>query len=439
MVTFLSLFLWLMTDVHPVKVAVEPGVASVEIFLDGESVGVATAPNWETDCDFGQRLRPHRLVAVAKGTSGEEKGRAVQFVNSPRARAEVDLVFEGGTPEAPTLLRVITESGERLKPLAVFVTFDGFMLQQGSDGRFELPTFDPRQTHLVSAEGFFPEGATARRDVIFSSTFGGQVATELTAISVTVDKRRKLLARELEGLLRAGDEVLTVAAVDRRGGRVYMVRDHGAWPALRRTGRVIDNRDVTSRRVYMKELVRRAEGNAWVEEISPENDRFYLLVPNPTESRGIKLFPVLQPFNLENWGMPWLSTHIVSSKATARGQRLSEAVALAGVRAAAGGCPRVVVLVLGDNAVDESWHRPPTVREYLRALRVPLVVWSPERDLSSSSWGKAETATGIGGLNQASRRLLKNLRRQWIVWVEGRYLPHEIELAENDKGIRLAE
>ena len=77
MVTFLSLFLWLMTGVHPVKVAVDPGVASVEVFLDGESVGVATAPNWETDCDFGQRLRPHRLVAVAKGASGEEKGRAV--------------------------------------------------------------------------------------------------------------------------------------------------------------------------------------------------------------------------------------------------------------------------------------------------------------------------------------------------------------------------
>ena len=65
MVTFLSLFLWLMTDVHPVKVAVDPGVASVEIFLDGEGIGVATAPKWEIKCDFGDRLRPHELVAVA--------------------------------------------------------------------------------------------------------------------------------------------------------------------------------------------------------------------------------------------------------------------------------------------------------------------------------------------------------------------------------------
>jgi len=135
----------------------------------------------------------------------------------------------------------------------------------------------------------------------------------------------------------------------------------------------------------------------------------------------------------------WLTTHIVGGQASVPGQRLAEAVALAGLRAAADGCPRAVVLVLGEGAVDESWHRPPSVREYLRALGVPLVVWSPVRGISSSPWGRAETVTGIGGLNQASRRLLKGLRRQWIVWVEGRYLPNEIELAENDKGIRLAE
>ena len=202
MVTFLSIFLWLMTDVHPVKVAGDPGVASVEIFLDGKSIGVATAPKWEVDCDFGQQLLPHRLVAVAKGDSGEEMGRAVQFVNSPRAQAEVDIVFEGGTPEAPKKLRVITESGERLDPLAVFVTFDGVMLREGRNGRFELPAFDTRQTHIVSAEGHFPGGVTARRDIIFSSTYGGRVATELTAISVTVDDKRKLSVPELEGLLK---------------------------------------------------------------------------------------------------------------------------------------------------------------------------------------------------------------------------------------------
>lgn len=438
MVTFLSLFLWLMTDVHPVKVAVDPTVASVEIILDGESIGVATAPKWEVDCDFGQRLRPHRLEAVARGAANEELGRAVQFVNLPRARAEVDIVFEGETREAPTSLRVITESAERLEPLAVFVSFDGLLVREAGDGRFELPAYDPRQTHIVSAEGHFPEGVTARRDITFGGVYGDEVATELTAVSVTVDKRREPTAVEFEGLLRARGVAVKIAAVERQGARIYMVRDHGAWPAMRSTGRLIDHRNKWMRRVYMKELMRKSKDTVWVEDISPEEDRFNLIVPNPTASRGLALFPILQPFNVERWGLSWLSTHIVSPKASLRGQRLSEAVALAGVLAAADGCPRAVVLVLGEDAVDESQHRPAVVREFLRSLRVPLVVWSPVRQSPSDSWGEAESVIGVGGLSQASRRLLKDLRKQWIVWVEGRYLPHEIELADNNKGFRLA-
>ena len=439
MVTFLSLFLWLMTGVHPVKVAVDPGVASVEIFLDGEAIGVAAAPKWEIDCNFGRRLRPHRLEAVARDEAGVELNRTLQFVNLPRAEAEVDVVFEGGAPETPTMLRVITESSQRLEPLAVFVTFDGVMLRESGDGRFELPAYDPSQTHILSAEGHFPEGVTARRDVTFSTTYGGTVATELTAVPVILDKNREVAAEEFQGLLRARGMTVRVAAVERLGARVYMVRDHAAWPDLRSTGRLIDQRDAASRRVYMKERMRKAEEAVWVEEIPPEKDRLYVIVPNATDSRGLALFPVLQPFGISNWGLPWLSTHIVSPRATVRGQRLSEAVAVAGLRAASDGRPRAVVLVLSDKAVDESWHSPSSVREYLKALRVPLVVWSPVREISSNPWGEAETVTGIGGLNRASRRLRNGLRQQRIVWVEGNHLPHEIELADNERGIRLAE
>ena len=66
MVTFVSLFLWLMTDVHPVQVAVDPTVVSVEIVLDGAIIGVARAPRWRVDCDFGEQIRPHELVTVGR-------------------------------------------------------------------------------------------------------------------------------------------------------------------------------------------------------------------------------------------------------------------------------------------------------------------------------------------------------------------------------------
>jgi hypothetical protein len=97
-----------------------------------------------------------------------------------------------------------------------------------------------------------------------------------------------------------------------------------------------------------------------------------------------------------------------------------------------------VVLVLGEDAVDRSWCRPDVVRDYLRALHVPLVVWSTAEGGSADAWGASETTTGLSSIGKASRRLLKSLRRQWIVWVEGRHLPNEIELAANDRGLRLA-
>ena len=165
MVTFVSLFLWLMTDVHTVQVAVDPDVASVEIVLDGQSIGVIDGPPWEIECDFGATLRPHELVAVARDANGFEIGRAVQFVNLPRPKAEVEVVFEMGPDGNPDALRAVTESGERLQPLAVFVTFDGLALIRRPGGRFVLPDYDPRIVHIVSAEAHFPGGVTATRTV----------------------------------------------------------------------------------------------------------------------------------------------------------------------------------------------------------------------------------------------------------------------------------
>lgn len=438
MVTFVSLFLWLMTDTHPVKVAVDPAVASVEVFLDAESIGVATEPEWEVACDFGERLRPHELVAVARDEAGEEIGRAVQVVNLPRANAEVEIVFEDGTPEAPTILRVIAESGERLEPLAIFVFFDGVLLPKSVDGRFLLPAYDPRQVHIVSAEGHFPNGVTARSDLTFGGTYGGRVATELTAVPVILEERRVLKTQELHGLFRARGEVLKVVAVDRQAGRVWVVRDHDAWPSLQKTGYQLDNRHRTARRDLRRELTRVMHDPGAIEEIPPGKDRFYLVVPNPTHARGLALYPILQPFSIKRWGLPWLATHIMSLEAAVPRQRLAEAVAVAGLRAAADGCPRTVVLVLGGGAVDASKDLPASVREYLKTLRVPLVVWSTVSRETVTPWGETEAVGGVGPLGKASRRMLKDLHKQWIVWVEGRHLPNDIELAENAKGIRLA-
>ena len=437
MVTFITLFLWLMTDVHQVEVSVDPSVVSVGIVLDGRSIGVATAPAWSVPCDFGEKPRPHELVAVAYGEDGVELGRARQLINLPRPDAEVGIVLEVGKAGAPEQLRVITESSERFEPLAIFVTFDGRALQSSGDGRFPLPEHDQGQVHIISAEAYFPGGLTARSDVTFGGAYGSRVATELTAVPVILDRRSHPDADQLQGMFRVRGKPVQVAAVEQPGARVYLVRDHGAWPSLNGTGYSIDRRFNLSRREIQSrnKAVQRASDSV---QFAPEEDGYYLVVPNAVRTRGVALFPIVGPFEIKRWWLPWLATHILSPQAALPGQRIGEALAVAGVTAAGGGTPRAVVLVLSGNPVDDSHYRPPAVREYLRALRVPLVVWSITGDGTAGGWGEVADVSDQGSLNKASKRLLKELRRQWIVWVEGRHLPSDIELDPEVQGIRLA-
>ncbi len=354
-----------MTGIHPVTVAVDPSVATVEIFLDGESIGVVEGPRWTVQCDFGDSVRPHLLEAVGRDATGAETGRAQQVVNLPRPEAEVEIVLEDGLPAAPEMVRVITESGQRLEPLAVFVTFDGRSLLPEPDGRFRLPSYDHRDMHMLGAEAHYPDGISARSDVTFGGAYGGVIASELTAVPVEVDGGREVTVADLEGMLRARGKIAPVAAVEQQGARVFFVRDRGAWPTLKRLGISMDR--ATGKRSYMVTTDR---------NLPAKRDRLHLVVPNPTRQRGLALFPFSDAFDIKRVGLPWLAAHLENEVGSATGQRLAEAVAVAGMRAVGGGCPRAVVLVLSRDTVDHSRYDPQSVRDYLRALRVPLVVWT---------------------------------------------------------------
>ncbi len=438
MVTFISLFLWLVVDTLPVQVAVDPGVASVEIFLDEQSIGVIEGPPWQLTCDFGPTLRPHKLVAVARDVDGSELGRAEQLVNLPRSSAEAQIVFEAGAADRAQALRVITESGERLPPLAVFATFDGRALMRGPGNRFVLPDHDLRQVHIVSVEAHFPGGMTARQDVTFGGTYGSRVATELTAVPVVTDGAELPPVEDLQGLFRVHGEAVTVAAVEQPGVRLYVVRDHGAWPYLQRMGQHADQRTRRISRHTMQQF-RNSISDPASAELPDDRSSIHLVLANPTYSRGLMLFPVSQPLDIRRWGLNWLLTHVTSNEVSISGQRLAEAVAVAGVRAAGGGRPRAVVLVLSDRPSDEGIYGAAAVRDYLRALHVPLAVWSVERGAEDGAWGPVADISDVGKLIRVSRQMMKAVQRQWVVWVEGRHLPSAIELAPNSIGLELAE
>jgi len=427
MVTFVTLFLALVSGVHPVEVAVDGPVARVELLLDQRSIGVITGPPWRTMCNFGSPVAPHELEAVAYAADGVVLDRTRQLINLPRPNAEVRIAFVTDEQGLPDALRVFWESWENVEPLSLFVLFDGRVLVRDREGRYPLPEYDPNEAHIVSAEATFLDDVTARSDVTFGGRYGSGIATEITAVPIVVEGTPPSV-EDLDGALEARGSTLRVAAVEQPRAQVFMVRDLATMSRLsnhrRRQGRMAT---LSSQRWSERES----------RMIRPDEDRLHLVVPNPRFRRERTLFPTTGAVNLERWKLPWVVTHLVGNEAALAGQKLLDAVAVAGLRAAGDGTPRAVLLVVTDDPHDHSAFSIDDVRQYLRALRVPFHVWSV--DGAPEGWGRTEDITSYRGLTRAARRLSDVLDSQWIVWVEGLHMINQVELARPLPGVKLAE
>lgn len=426
MVTFITLFLALVTGIQPVEVAVDGPVARIELLLDQRSVGVLERPPWGMKCDFGPSVAPHELEVVAYAADGSELDRDRQVVNLPRPPAEVRIAFVTGEQHAPRALRVFWESSENVEPLSLFVMFDGRVLVRDGEGLYPLPEVDPNEPHIVSAEATFLDDVTARSDVTFGGRYGSKVATEITAVPILVAEAPPS-AEDLNGVFEARGAALRVVAIEHPRAQLFMVRDFATMARLaghrRRQGR-------------MGLYADQRWGNRTDDEVRPEEDRLHLVVPNARFHRNRVLFPTSNPISLERWRLPWIATHLSGDEAAMTGQQLLDAVAVAGLRAAADGTPRAVLLIVSDDPHDVSRFSVDDIRQYLGALRVPFHVWSV--DGAPPGYGETEDITSNRGLTRAAKRLLDELDSQRIVWVEGLHMINQIELARPLPGIALA-
>ncbi len=428
MITFITFFLALVTGVQTVEFAVDGPVVKVELFLDQQPVGLVEGPPWRIRFDFGSRLIPHEMEAVAFDVSGRELDRARQVVNLPRPLAEITIAFESGDDGMPTAARLYWESADRAQPLSVFALFDGVILRPDDGNRYQLPAYDPTQVHIVRAEARFPGEVTARSDAILGGQYGARVTTDLTAVPIVVNKDRPTV-EALAGALRIGDVPLFVVAVEQPRAQIFMVRDHAS---LARMAPLRIRQESIGMPAGPRSRRRLADSEAKTHE-----DRIHAVVPNPVSRGDRLLFPTSPGIGLDQWPLTWLATHLTGSEASLTGQKIADAASVAGIRAGSGGAPRMVLVVLSEEPRDSSGFSFEQVREYLREIRVPLHVWSVGEE-PSAAWGDTEDVNSLAGLRRASKRLLRELDRQWIVWVEGNHMINRIELSPDVQGIRLA-
>jgi hypothetical protein len=424
-VTFATILLGLVVGVHPVSVLAGEGVAAIEIRLDGEVVAVLRGEPWSVECDFGARLAPHQLVAIAYDGSGRELGRARQLVNVPRPAAEAALVV--AREDGRRVARLSWEAVQgAIAPLAVRVYLDGEPVPVEDPERIELPAHDDEQLHLLRAELDFTDNVSAVAEVVYGGFYADEVSAELTALPVSLEGKRKLPAvAELDGWVRSGDEELRVVAAESGPSEVLLVRSAEAVRAMRRwwlehgASRVAQMLDVRGE-------VR--AGFVW-----PYAE------PTRGRTREYSLLPLSPSYSLDRLSLVQLMKDEPQPDDAGDRQRLADAVAIAGMVATAKDRRRAVILLLDNEAEDHSQLRPAEVRDYLRQLHVPLFVWSLGEPAPAllEGWGSVADVSSLAGMVAAVREVDRALQAQRILWVDGVHLPSALELGEGAAGVTL--
>jgi len=394
-VVFLTLYLGLVSGIQPVALQADAEVKSIRIVIDGATAATLTGEPWRGDVDFGPALLPHEVVAVGLDAKGKEIARATQFVNVPRPFAETEIVVDRDAAGRPLRTKLVVRHVARYRPTSVTLKLDDAPLSLGKEFDAVIPPVDMKKPHLLSAQMRFADGATARRELVFGGQFGDSAEAQLTPVAVV----RTSDAEPRGDCFADAGAPLHARSVDEPEAEVIIVRDP-------------DTSDV--RAAYANTGTIYLDRNTFAQMFSP--------LPNAVRGGGeeTQLFPTSSVWDVGKVDFFPILFRLSDPDAGERPRQFADAVAVAGVQAAARGRRRAVLLLLSRRE-DVSDYAPAVVRRYLAALDVPLLVWAPfgvNPDEARASWGEVEDVSSRPKLMAAVARLRELLRRQRVAWLE---------------------
>lgn len=421
-VAFSSLLIGLLVGVQPVvvDVAASAHAASVTLFVDGREVARASEPPWKASIDLGSELRPHDVVAVARDGEGRELGRARREINVAQPSARLDIVLERDKRGKPASARLVATSVVRDSPVRESLSLDGAPLTL-TEGRAVLPALDLEQVHVLTGEAEFAETSSARVDLAFGGGASDVAETRLSSVPIRVSGDSTPTAASLSGHLQGGEAVVPVL-VEKGISTMVFVRNPSSLEADR--------------------LLRRPAGGFPMRFDPADRLRYVWPIATvlPGGSSRTSLIESMPYFSGRDASFLWLLTRVSRPGSAEPPYRFRDAVAVAGMEAAASGTRRAVVLIEGDEHRDASQFSATQVRGYLRALGVPFRVWRLSGP-GVADWAResieVEDISSIAGLQRAVYRLKGDLDQQRVVWVRGERMSGGIRLADAPKGIQV--
>jgi len=267
-----------------------------------------------------------------------------------------------------------------------------------------LPALDLNRPHVLAAEMRFADGAVARREVVFGGQFAETAQAQLTPMLVVRTGAGD--AAPAVGCFAANGAPLPVRSIETPAALVTVVRE----PVTEGVGALFHRGTPMSRQLDRTDV--KLDEGTWAQILFPVASR---VAANETAT---SLFPTSPYYNAAKHGVYYLVTASQTVDNATATRRWADAVAVAGVSAAASRRRRAVVLVLTERP-DGSAYQPANVRQYLDALGVPLFVWSPTgpRPDLAATWGEVEDISTIARLREAAERLRLALARQRIAWI----------------------
>ncbi len=448
LVTFVSLLVGLVVGEHTVVLDVSKPVDHVDLVLDGQTIGVVKDPPWSFRHDFGDELQPHELIAVARGSDGKELARARQWINLPRGLVEAQLTLEGRANAEQRTARLTWSNIYGTQPSRIEVFLDDELLKldvplDGAPPRsIRLPASDPYQPHFLHAELDFGAYGSATADLAFGAGFGEQVWTELTGVPVLLDKKNgSFEVQELDGWFLSNSDPVKVTRVAMGGANIKVVIGSEARIRLRQISQ--GSREMFHNTRGQPRSVEKLRGaRAKAPQRHGEAISVFWPIPKQLSQDGIA-YEIFEAAGAYDRDYPVRGNDLAFLKPTqaAEGpQKLAEAVATAGLAAAAGGHRRAVVLIMVGDDPDSSGISPQAAVAFLQRLHVPLYVWSPSNKTPRQGpWGEVEHIPSLRALSGSYKRLSKTLARQRVVWLDGAYLPQSIELSPQAEKLRIVQ
>lgn len=455
MIQILTLFLGLVVGPHPVELAVDPSVAAVDLRLDGATAARLDEPPWQALVDFGPELVPHELEALAIDGAGKVADRARREVNRPRPEAEAIVFLERDPEGRPVAGRVTWETVGDLSPIETNVTLDGEALEVVSLDHFPLPRAAGDDFHFLQVDLYFAGGVSAHTQVVYGGAYLDETGSELTAVPVVFTKGKARKPAELDGWFLKDGAPQRVVAVEKGPAEIIVVRTDSVSDVTKDLegqgfgigstmvgGGLDGTRGPAGRGASASGFERGRKALAF-----GDMERLRLLLPQSREIRHERVthraFVISPRLDSRQGGLYWALTQDYYAPGMSASERVADAVAVAGMRAAWGNRRRAVVLALAGDAPDLSTLSPRAVRTYLRTLDVPLFVWHFDAgDGGAGSarveeWPEAERIGSFQDLKRAVRALRKRLDKQRVVWVDGHHPAETIRLADSAQAERI--